>query len=47
MATFNSMPAMTANNAPSEAMAVNHAAHGQPLTMGHFDQDFNFEEAIL
>ncbi|KAG6013963.1 hypothetical protein E4U54_006058 [Claviceps lovelessii] len=46
MATFNSMPAMTAT-APTEAMVLNHAVHGQPLTMGPFDQDFNFEEAIL
>ncbi|KAG5984010.1 hypothetical protein E4U55_006375 [Claviceps digitariae] len=46
MTTFNSMPAMTAT-APSEAIGLNHAVHGQPLTMVHFDQDFGFEEAIL
>ncbi|KAG5951450.1 hypothetical protein E4U53_003065 [Claviceps sorghi] len=46
MATFNSMPAMTAT-APSQGMALNHAAYSQPLTAMHFDQDFNFEEAIL
>ncbi|KAG6010699.1 hypothetical protein E4U21_005198 [Claviceps maximensis] len=46
MATFNSMPAMTAT-APIDAMGLNHAMRVQPLTMGHFDQDFNFEDAIL
>ncbi|KAK9440873.1 acid phosphatase (PhoG) [Metarhizium brunneum] len=46
MATFNSMPAMSAA-APNEAMGLNHPAPGQPMTMEHFDQDFNFDEAVL
>jgi hypothetical protein len=46
MATFNSMPAMSAV-APNEAMGLNHAASGQPMAMDHFDQDFNFDEAVL
>ncbi|KAG6041270.1 hypothetical protein E4U41_005197 [Claviceps citrina] len=46
MATFNSMPAMTAT-APGEAMCLSHAVHGQGLAMGPFDPDFNFDEAIL
>lgn len=46
MATFNSMPAMSAA-APNEAMGLNHPATGQPMTMEHFDQDFNFDEAVL
>ncbi|KHO01758.1 acid phosphatase (PhoG) [Metarhizium album ARSEF 1941] len=46
MATFNSMPAMSAA-APNEAMGLNHPAPGHPMTMGHFDQDFGFDEAVL
>ncbi|OAA51876.1 acid phosphatase (PhoG) [Metarhizium rileyi] len=46
MATFNSMPAMSAA-APNDAMCLNHAAPGQPMTMEQFDQDFSFDEAVL
>lgn len=46
MATFNSMPAMSAA-APNEAMSMNHGAPGQPMSMDHFDPDFSFDEAVL
>ncbi|PHH87513.1 hypothetical protein CDD83_8751 [Cordyceps sp. RAO-2017] len=44
MATFNSMPAMTAA-AASDHMAI---ANGtQPVAMDHFDQGLNFDESLL
>lgn len=46
MATFNSMPAMTAA-APNDVMGLNHTVPGQPMAMEHFDQEFNFDEAVL
>ncbi|KAG5967986.1 hypothetical protein E4U56_000563 [Claviceps arundinis] len=48
MAMFTSVPAAPAT-APSEAMMVdlNHAALAQSITMGAFDQDFNFDEAYF
>jgi hypothetical protein len=46
MATFNPLSAMSAG-APNDAMGLNHAAPGQTMTMEHFDQDFNFDEAVL
>lgn len=48
MATFTSVPAAPAT-APSETMMVDlsHAALAQSITMGAFDQDFNFDEAYL
>lgn len=48
MATFNSMPAIMTVAAPNEAMGLNYAAHGQPMTMQQFEQqDFNFDAAVL
>lgn len=47
MATFNSMPAMTAATA-SETMAMAIAAgSGQHMVMEHFDHALNFDEALL
>ncbi|POR35199.1 Protein pacG [Tolypocladium paradoxum] len=45
MATFNSMPAMSAA-AASDTMVMNNGT-GQPMTMEHFDQELNFDEALL
>lgn len=46
MATFNSMPAMSSGPASGDAMAMNGAVQ-HPLPMEHFDQDLNFDEALL
>ncbi|KJZ76923.1 hypothetical protein HIM_03800 [Hirsutella minnesotensis 3608] len=45
MATFNSMPAMTAA-AVGETMAISNG-NGQHLVMEHFDHGLNFEDALL
>ncbi len=45
MATFNSMPAMSAAGA-ADTMTMNNG-NGQPMTMEHFEQDLNFDEALL
>ncbi|KAJ6442090.1 acid phosphatase (PhoG) [Purpureocillium lavendulum] len=45
MATFNSMPAMSASGA-ADTMTMNNG-NGQPMTMEHFEQDLNFDEALL
>ncbi|PNY24478.1 Protein pacG [Tolypocladium capitatum] len=45
MATFNSLPAMSAA-AASDTMGMNNGA-GQPMTMELFDQELNFDEALL
>lgn len=46
MAAFNSMPAMPAATAPSDAMGLN---HGPPPPMGidSFDPELNFHESLL
>ncbi|KND90678.1 Protein pacG [Tolypocladium ophioglossoides CBS 100239] len=45
MSTFNSMPAMSAA-AASDTMGMNNGA-SQPMTMEHFEQELNFDEALL
>ena len=45
MATFNSMPAMS-TAAGSDTMGMNNGA-GQPMTMERFEQELNFDEALL
>lgn len=46
MASFNSMPAISSGPAPGDAMGLNHG-HGQSMVMDSFDQDLNFDEALL
>ncbi|KAI9151735.1 Protein pacG [Paramyrothecium foliicola] len=46
MASFNSMPAMSSGAAPGDAMGLSHG-HGQAMVMDTFDQELNFDEALL
>jgi hypothetical protein len=47
MATFNTIPAIPPPSAHNDAMAMNHNSGQHDLGMQPFDQELNFDEALL